>query len=212
MRMTSKKIFAALLLLGTLVLATGAVAYSQFGGSSSAVGAVGVSAGGDPLNPAEIPANEKAMLAASNVRADQVRPIASRGGSHFYIGTGANGKQCFIAGVARGPAPHFGIVHCPSAQPDGPTFPSATLPLLDFSSYRSGIDGETIGLTRMVGFAADSVAEVAIIDGDGNAHRARAVNNVYAREDVEQIASPRQIVAYGRSGEIIYGHSLVRDS
>jgi hypothetical protein len=100
--------------------------------------------------------------------------IASREGISFYAARRVDGHVCVAIDAAPGADDHKGVgcdLGDPSL-PGAPAFPSPERPIIDFSRFSGG--------TRLMGFAADGVATVALLDAAGNViDSAPVVDNVY---------------------------------
>lgn len=132
----------------------------------------------------------------------QIGDLGERAGFHFYVSRKADGDFCFvISSPAPVDAQHPRAIGC--APPD--VFPTAERPLIDFSGAgvpnRFPADGV---VTRLLGFAADGVASVAVLDANGDTIASTpVVGNVYADTDVPQVPAAA-IVARDASGAELY--------
>jgi hypothetical protein len=101
--------------------------------------------------------------------------IATRDGIAFYAARRADGHFCFAVDAEPGAADHKGVgcdLGNPSL-PGEPAFPSPARPIIDFSQFSSG--------QHLVGFAADGVASVDLLDAAGSVIASAPVSdNVYA--------------------------------
>jgi hypothetical protein len=116
----------------------------------------------------------------------------------FFTASAAHGGLCFAVGPAS--TRHIRVLFCPS-QEATPRFPSDNAPILDMSGKAMSNEGRVIFLD-LAGFAADGVAEVAVIDSNGVRHAARVQRNVFARRNMPG-ESIEAIVALDASGSEI---------
>jgi hypothetical protein len=125
--------------------------------------------------------------------------LATRGDQAYYRVS----EGCYGVGPAPPSSYTLGAIRCPRS----PQFPSADLPILDFTTFRgvSSSDQTFPALTvyRSEGIAADGVAKVAWLDADGRAVAETAVaDNIYQFDPVPPGES-QSLVAYTASGEIV---------
>jgi hypothetical protein len=120
--------------------------------------------------------------------------MAAHRGRGFYRIANAASSDCYAVGPAAAAANfRFGEMACV------PNFPSATLPILDFSFGHA---------RRVEGFAADGVTRITLEDGAGRVvETASVVSNVYSlpvarRDDVARI------VALDARGNEIYAQPV----
>lgn len=123
--------------------------------------------------------------------------IASRDGIDFYAARRADGHFCFALDAAPGSSAHK-AVGCDlgdPALPNEPAFPSPERPIVDFSRFSGG--------ARLVGFAADGVATVNLLDAAGNVLASAPVSdNVYA--DASPPAGGAAVEALDGRGRVVY--------
>jgi hypothetical protein len=120
--------------------------------------------------------------------------LDEREGVSFYGARRRDGRFCFAVESGAGKA-----VGCDNGSPSGAVFPSAQRPIIDFSRFSDG--------ARLVGFAADGVASVALFDASGmRIASAPVVNNVYA--DVNPPAGAAGVEALDAHGAVIYRRSF----
>ena len=120
--------------------------------------------------------------------------LDEREGVSFYGARRRDGRFCFAVESGAGRA-----VGCDNGSPSGAAFPSAQRPIIDFSRFSGG--------ARLVGFAADGVAEVALFDASGvRIASAPVVDNVYA--DVNPPAGAAGVEALDAHGAVIYRRSF----
>jgi|GEM_PF-3204809 len=166
---------------------------------------------GTPVSQKQLSPGDWRVLSASNrgqpaslglhslrgVGVDAIKLIAQRDGLRFYVIDRTDGTRCYALGLASSNR-LFGQVSCP-----GPTFPSRAKPILDLSTWQTQPGtGQHIG--RLVGFAADGIAAVALASLDGTVHDRTAVeDNVYLRQ-APTAAPTAAVVALDRTGHPAY--------
>jgi hypothetical protein len=128
--------------------------------------------------------------------------LAERSGLVFYTVRGKDQRQCF--GVSSGPGAKSELTTLMCLSADGPeAFPSPSRPVLDLSPVM-GRDGSTqMYFPRLMGFAADGVAEVGVLDLDGRTHTTPVDDNVYFAENVADIPAQAQ-VALDAEGDVVW--------
>jgi hypothetical protein len=156
---------------------------------------------GTPVDAATLPASERTTLEQAGI-APSVRFVREAAAVRFYTGTSPQGATCLITGIALSAQPHFGVLVCPSSD-----FPSAELPIYDYSPRRAALTDRYPHLQYLAGFAADGITAVGVRDEDGEVHWTDIVQNTYASRDVPAGAATA-ILARGKSGEVVYSHSL----
>jgi hypothetical protein len=116
--------------------------------------------------------------------------LATRDGISFYVARRVDGKYCFaVASAGRRGA------GCDLGSPAGAVFPSPRRPIFDFSRFSHG--------ARLVGFAADGVASVALIDASGGViASAPVIDNVYA--DASPPPGAAGVEALDVHGKVVY--------
>jgi hypothetical protein len=117
-----------------------------------------------------------------------------RDGVSFYGARRNDGTFCFAVDSGAGQG-----VGCDNGTRSGVAFPSPQRPILDFSRFSGG--------ARLVGFAADGVASVALTDASGTTiASAPVIANVYA--DVNPPAGAAGVVALDANGSVVYRRSF----
>ena len=112
--------------------------------------------------------------------------LTERDGVRFYAARRANGAFCFAVDLDGRKA-----VGCSVA----PAFPSPQRPIVDFSRFSKG--------ARIVGFAADGVSTIALIDGSGETiATAPVIDNVYAATNTRPGAVG--VEALDAQGAVVY--------
>jgi hypothetical protein len=133
---------------------------------------------------------------------DELRLLDEREGFVLYTAPAKHGGLCFAVGPAR--TGGIAVLACPSNEAAF-GFPSVDFPILDMSGMAMGDEG--VIYLGLVGFAADGVAQVAVIDSNGARHAAAVQRNVFARRML-----PREfietIVALDASGREIFRREL----
>lgn len=184
-----------------LVAAGLAAAAFALTGSSSRSTLAHFSISGSPVNPVTLPPGERVTLDQAGINPD-VRFVREAAGIRFYTGKSRDGSaSCLITGIASSNRPHFGILVCPS------DFPSAELPIFDYSPRRAALTDRYPHLQLLAGFAADGIASVGVRDVQGAFQWTDVVQNTYASRDVPA-GGATAIVARTASGEIVYTQTL----
>ena len=112
--------------------------------------------------------------------------LTERDGVAFYAARRKNGTFCFAVDLDGRKA-----VGCSVA----PSFPSPQRPIVDFSRFSKG--------ARIVGFAADGVSTIALIDGSGETiATAPVIDNVYAATNTRPGAVG--VEALDAQGAVVY--------
>ena len=115
----------------------------------------------------------------------------------YRVGGVRAGDACY----ASGPSHDVGRISILTCGKSG--FPSRRLPIHDMSSYGQNRGEKTFRIIRLVGLAADGVAEVGLLDAGGAViERVAVVDNVYL------LASPRRasraVAALDANGAVVY--------
>jgi hypothetical protein len=132
--------------------------------------------------------------------AHSLRFLGSVAGTDFYSAPSVSGAgTCFGIGIA---GQGIGSLGCP-APSQRFAFPSAARPLFDMSGMAWDPATKATDIRGLMGFAADGVANVGIIDAQDRIHTTTVVRNVYASRAFGGIDA-RVIVAYDRSGHELY--------
>jgi hypothetical protein len=159
----------------------------------TAGGGSALTAQGEPVAATAIPASELESLRSARAEGKVFVLRKTRLRSFYRIET-VGGGTCFATGT--GPRPQFGVIACQS------DFPSEAQAILDQSLISFGSEGSRID--GLMGFAADHVARVAVLDLRGRAFSAPVVRNTYvltppALPPVEAT----EIVAYDAKGAVV---------
>jgi hypothetical protein len=126
---------------------------------------------GTPVDAASISAREWTTLDQAGVAS--VRFLREADGVRFYTGSSrAGGATCLITGIALSAQPHFGVLACPSSD-----FPSAGLPIYDYSPRRAASTDRYPHLQYLAGFAADGITAVGVRGEHGDVHWTGVVDN-----------------------------------
>jgi len=190
----------ALLLLGAALASVG---YSN-ASRSNGPPLDDISAPGLPVAEAGLAIAEVATLRSTSVDPRSVRRLAVRGGSRFYPATTEAGHRCYLVGVDRGGADHFGAVSCAHAET---TFPSEESPVLDLSLQFRDQDMRLTSIERVAGFAADGIAAIRFEDALGAEISSLPVqNNVYAGGKLTAV--PSRMVALDQAGVVVHAVDL----
>jgi hypothetical protein len=116
--------------------------------------------------------------------------LTERDGVRFYAARRANGVFCFAIDLDGRKA-----VGCNTT----PAFPSPQRPIVDFSRFSKG--------SRIVGFAADGVSAVGLVDASGaTIATAPVIDNVYAATNRQPGAVG--VEALDGRGEVVYARSF----
>lgn len=157
---------------------------------------------GTPVDPATLPVSERTTLEQASI-APSIRFLREAAGIRFYTGTSREGSAtCLITGLALSTRPHFGVLACPSSE-----FPSAQLPIYDYSPRRAALSDRYPHIQYLAGFAADGITSVGVRDEHGDVRWTDVVQNTYASRDVPA-GSATEILARGENGEVLYSQRL----
>jgi hypothetical protein len=157
---------------------------------------------GTSVDAATLPASEQTTLEQAGI-APSIHFLREAAGVRFYTGTSREGSAtCLISGIALSAQPHFGVLACPSSD-----FPSAQLPIYDYSPRRAALTDRYPHIQYLAGFAADGITAVGVRDEHGEVRWTDVVQNTYASRDVPAGAATA-IMVRGKSGDVVYSHSL----
>jgi hypothetical protein len=171
------------------------------GGADGSRSGSSFSPSGTPVDVATLSASERTTLEQAGVAS--IRFVREAAGVRFYTGRSREGSaRCLITGIALSAQPHFGVLACPSSD-----FPSAELPIYDYSPRRAALTDRYPHLQYLAGFASDGITGVGVRGEQGDVHWADAVDNTYASLDIPAGAAT-EILARGKSGEVVYSQSL----
>lgn len=142
-----------------------------------------------------VPASQREDQA--RFRASSLRQIATRDGHVFFVANRKGGGLCVSVGVL-GDTRILGSIMC------SPDFPSRSMPILDQSTF--GGSPEMPSVTRLEGFADDSVATVGILTStSGNVEATTPVrDNVYSRVDGFPDQTVLGVVALDENGDRLH--------
>ncbi|MGH2920925.1 MAG: hypothetical protein ACRDKU_02530 [Gaiellaceae bacterium] len=129
----------------------------------------------------------------------ELRLLDEREGVMFFTAPALHGGLCFAVGPAS--TKRISVLFCPG-QEAAALFPSDDSPILDMSGKAFSNEGGVIFL-QLVGFAADGIADVAVIDSNGTRHAAAVQRNVFARRMMPG-ESIQAIVALDASGKEVF--------
>ena len=116
----------------------------------------------------------------------RLHPLTEREGIRFYAARRANGEFCFAIELDGRKAVGCNV---------SPTFPSAERPIVDFSRFSNG--------AWIVGFAADGVRTVALVDASGGTiASAPVIDNVYAASN--DVPGAAGVAALDAHGNVVY--------
>lgn len=130
--------------------------------------------------------------------------LARRGDYEFFRMSLADGTSCW--GAKKSYSSEEGVMSRACQRESG--FPSRARPLLDYSTLEQ-TDESYPRLIRLAGFAADGVAQIAVIDPDNRLVPAVPVeDNVYFTEQLPQ-GDFFGLAALDRDGDIVWRNSPV---
>ena len=185
-----------------LAIAAGLTTAALALGGDESPARLGFSPTGTPVDAATFSASERTTLEQAGI-APSIRLLREAAGVRFYTGTSREGNAtCLITGLALSTRPHFGVLACPSSD-----FPSAQLPIYDYSPRRAALSDRYPHLQYLAGFAADEIASVGVRDEQGNVSWTDVVQNTYASRDVPAGAAT-VVLARDKSGQVLYSQRL----
>jgi hypothetical protein len=157
---------------------------------------------GTPDMPGEQELNNVRVADRLGLQPGSTMRLAERSGVLFYAVRGKDQRQCFGISASASANPELTTLMCPGG--DGPAaFPSPSRPVLDLSPMM-GRHGSTLKyFPSMMGFAADGVAEVGVVDREGRVHTTLVEGNVYFTEDLADVPA-QALVARDAHGEVIW--------
>ena len=139
--------------------------------------------------------------------ANEVRLLGTRAGLAFYAGRAPDGTLCLGTELRDAPRPQPGTLACLTGRD---RFPSARHPIVDFSPVESGGGLHGTHVAALIGFAADGVARVGVVDLDGAFHSVPVVNNIYASgKGVLPNLPMRALVAVDAQGKSVFEQPYV---
>ena len=156
-------------------------------------GLFGFSNEGTPVETSALPFAQDSGLYQAMEELDfpsRLQLLTERDGIKFYAARRANGYFCFAIdfGARRAVGCNF-----------SPRFPSPERPIVDFSGFSKG--------ARIVGFAADGVSRVALVDAAGTQiASAPVIDNVYAASNTEPGAVG--VEAVDARGNVVYARAF----
>jgi hypothetical protein len=163
-------------------------------------GLFGFSTQGQPVATSETPFSQASGLneAMSELGfPSTLQLIATRAGISFYAARRSDGYVCVAVDAAPGSPAHKAVA-CDLGNPslpNNPAFPSPERPIIDFSRFSNG--------ARLVGFAADGITTVDLLDATGNVIASAPVSdNVYAGANPP--AGGTAVEALDADGAVIY--------
>jgi hypothetical protein len=188
-------------LLGLVVAAGLTTAALGLGGSDGPQVGTRFAPTGTPLKTASLPARELTTLEQAGID-PSVTFVREAAGVRFYTGKSSEGNaRCLITGIAFSAEPHFGVLACPS------DFPSAELPIYDYSPRRAALTDRYPHLQYLAGFTADGITGVGVRDEREDVRWTDVVQNTYASRDVPP-GGATAILARVKSGEVVYTQTL----
>jgi hypothetical protein len=149
----------------------------------------GFSNSGTPMPTSSSPFSQDSSLNQAMQELDfpsRLHLLTERDGVRFYAARRANGAFCFAVDLDGRKA-----VGCNMT----PRFPSPQRPIVDFSRFSNG--------ARIVGFAADGVSTIALINASGaTIATAPVIDNVYAASNTARGAVG--VTALDAQGAVVY--------
>ncbi|HSP70757.1 MAG TPA: hypothetical protein VLN26_00205 [Gaiellaceae bacterium] len=190
-----------------VALATTAIGVPAAAFADQIGGFLGISNQGTPVATTDVVGADGALESAmSDLHfPSQVAELGERAGFHFYVTRNAGGDFCFaISAAGAADAEHPKVIGCGG---EG-TFPSAKVPVLDFSTGlpNGGLDRHLSRspVPRLLGFATDDVATVAVLDASGDTIASTpVVGNLYAETGLPQVPASA-LVALDSSGNELF--------
>ena len=186
----------------TLAAAVVAVPAVAFAGDIGSL--LGFSTQGQPVAASDTPFSKVSGLEQAMSELgfpSTLQLLATRDGISFYAVRRADGHVCVAIDAAPGAGDHKGVgcdLGDPSL-PGTPAFPSPQRPIIDFSRFSGG--------ARLMGFAADGVASVDLLDADGNViDSAPVIGNVYV--DANPPAGGAAVEALDSQGAVVVKRSF----
>jgi hypothetical protein len=185
-----------------LAIAAGLTTAALALGGGESPARLGFSPTGTPVDAAALSASERTTLQQAGI-APSIRLLREAAGVRFYTGASREGNAtCLITGLALSARPHFGVLACPSSE-----FPSAQLPIYDYSPREAALGDRFPHIQYLAGFAADGITSVGVRDEQGDVRWTDVVQNTYASRDVPAGAATA-ILARDKSGEVLYSQRL----
>ena len=149
----------------------------------------GFSNDGTPVPTSTSPFTQDSTLSQAMQELDfpsRLQFLTERDGVRFYAARRADGTFCFAVELDGRKAVGCSVT---------PAFPSPARPIVDFSRFSKG--------ERIVGFAADGVSSIALIDASGaTIATAPVIENVYAASNAEPGAVG--VKALDAQGAVVY--------
>jgi hypothetical protein len=185
-----------------LAIAAGLTTAALALGGDRSPARLGFSPIGTPVDAATLSASERTTLEQAGI-APSIRLLREAAGVRFYTGRSREGSAtCLITGLALSARPHFGVLACPSSE-----FPSAQLPIYDYSPRQAALGDRYPHIQYLAGFAADGITRVGVRDEQGDVRWTEVVQNTYGSRDVP-VGAATAILARGESGEVVYSQRL----
>jgi hypothetical protein len=161
--------------------------------------------------PLPIPASEKLILHDLGVTGDSsAELLAIRGDRAFWRVDRTDGGYCFAVGPAasaRAGTFSEGQTVCGAKALDPPFTPGR--PIADMSTYHGTALATFVA--AFYGFAADQIAQVGVVDPQGDVYTVPVVDNVYYLAVPDAPSGPvTELVALNDVGAIVYRYTLPR--
>jgi hypothetical protein len=161
--------------------------------------------------PLPIPDSEKVILHNLGVAGDaSAELLAIRGNLAFWRIERADDGYCFATGPAasaRAGVFSEGATAC-GPKPGDPPFTTGR-PITDMSTYHGTAVATFVA--AFYGFAADQIAQVGVVDPQGDVYTVPVVDNVYYLAPPDAPSGPvTELVALNDAGAIVYRYPLPR--
>lgn len=155
---------------------------------------------GEPVLRGQLSPDERSFLDSSGATG-LIRHLGTLGDQTYYA-VGSETGTCFATGSSVEGSPRFSSAYCPYAD-TAPRFPSPATPIQDFSGFSLDRLTNASYLTRLVGFAADGVKAVGVLDRNGSVHSTQVKSNLYLLGEAPKTPVVA-IVAFDASGQEVY--------
>lgn len=162
---------------------------------------------GTPVDRGQLSMSDLTAVEQSGFGSD-IRKLGERAGVAFYVARSKTGGLCFATGSASGAAPKLGhFVGCQRSIENA--FPSPDKPILNLSPIKMVNPREAAYVLRLVGFAADGVAQVGFVATDGSLQTTPVVDNVFATDWFDPPVAATRMVALDGDGNTVFEQSLL---
>lgn len=138
---------------------------------------------------------------------ETVKLLGERDDLAVYVARSARADLCFGVGPAAGSAISFDRLDCRDFEDQA--FPSPEQPVADLSVFHGRMGDPSIYLGRLVGVAADGVAEVGFLTPTGARHTSPVVDNIYVDRDPPQ-QPVSALIALDHEGRVVWRDDSAR--